>query len=51
MDMIGEYATRLFSNLRPFLDWAIANWVITVLILGMLIYGAGRQARRRRRHF
>jgi hypothetical protein len=50
MDIIGEYATRLFSNLRPFLDWAIANWAITLLVLGMLIYGAGKKRRHRRRH-
>lgn len=43
MDIIGEYATGLFSNLRPFLDWAIGNWAITMLVLGMLIYGAGNK--------
>ncbi len=50
MDIIGEYATGLFSNLRPFLDWAIGNWAITMLMLGMLIYGAGKQRRHRKRH-
>jgi hypothetical protein len=50
MDIIGEYAARLFSSFRPILEWAIAHWAITIVVLGMLIYGAGKQGRHHHRH-
>lgn len=45
MDKIGEFAARLFLELRPVLEWAIRNWAITSIALVILIYWAGKQKR------
>ncbi len=45
MDKIGEFAARLFLELKPLLDWAVGNWAVTSIVLVMLIYWAGRQKR------
>jgi hypothetical protein len=45
MDKIGEFAARLFLELRPALEWAIGNWAITAILLVALIYWAGKQKR------
>ena len=50
MDIIGEIVLRLFSELRPLLEWALSNWLITLLVLGVLIFGAGKYRRPYRRH-
>jgi len=50
MDMIGEFAGRLFTDLRPILELALRDWPVTMLILIVLIYGAGRQKRLDRHH-
>ena len=48
MDLIGEFAARLYYTLRPLTDWALRNWLPTMAILVALIYWAGRQHRSRR---
>ncbi len=45
MDKIGEFAARLFLELRPALEWAIRNWAITSIALVLLIYWASKQNR------
>jgi hypothetical protein len=45
VDKIGEFAARLFLELRPVLEWAIRNWAITAIVLVILIYWAGKQKR------
>ncbi|MGH7853526.1 MAG: hypothetical protein ACREP3_08785, partial [Candidatus Binatia bacterium] len=45
MDKIGEFATQLFLELQPALDWAVGNWAVTSIVLVMLIYWAGKQKR------
>ncbi|HEX5022154.1 MAG TPA: hypothetical protein VFX54_15930 [Candidatus Binatia bacterium] len=45
MDIIGVFATRLSSELRLVLDWALGNWAVTSIVLVMLIYWAGKQKR------
>ena len=45
MDKIGEFAARLFLELKPLLDWAVRNWAVTFIVLVVLIYWAGRQKR------
>lgn len=45
MDKIGEFAARLFLELKPLLDWAVVNWAVTSIVLVILIYWAGRQKR------
>ena len=49
MDMIGEFAGRLFLELKPIIDWSLANWAVTMIVLVMMIYWAGKQ-RRLNRH-
>lgn len=51
MDMIGEFANRVFNSFRPIFDWAINNWSVTITILAMMIFLSGRQRRlNQRRH-
>jgi hypothetical protein len=45
MDKIGEFATQLFLELQPVLDWAVRNWAVTSIVLVILIYWAGKQKR------
>lgn len=45
MDIIGEFAARLYLALRPLAEWALGNWLPTLAILAGLIYWAGRQRR------
>ena len=48
MEMIGEFAARLYLELRPIIEWALRNWLPTLAILVGLIYWAGRQRRAQR---
>ena len=48
MDIIGELAARIFSELRPIAEWALGNWYLTFGILAALIYWAGCQRRAHR---
>ena len=50
MDIIGKFAARLIADLTWLLQWAITNWIITLAILVLLIYWAGRQRRLDRHH-
>ena len=50
MDMIGEFVSRLFVELRPLTDWALRNWSVTMIALVALIYWSVRQKRLRRHH-
>lgn len=50
MDRIGEFVRRLFLELRPYLEWAINHWAITLIALVALIYWASRQRRLKRHH-
>jgi len=50
MDVIGEFAERLFLVLKPVIDWALGNWAATMIVLVMLIYWAGKQKRLNRHH-
>lgn len=43
MDIIGEFAKRFLEEVLPLLDWAVRNWALTLMILVLLIYWAGRQ--------
>jgi hypothetical protein len=45
MELIGEFAARLYLylELRPITEWALRNWLPTLVILVGLIYWAGRQ--------
>jgi hypothetical protein len=45
MDIIGEFVARIYSELRPFTEWALGNWLPTIAILSGLIFWAGRQRR------
>ena len=45
MDIVGEFAARLYIELRPLTEWALRNWLPTLGILVALIYWAGYQRR------
>jgi hypothetical protein len=49
MDLIGEFARRLYWELFPVFNWVIRHWAITLAVIAILIYWAGRQ-RRPRKH-
>ncbi|HEY7218277.1 MAG TPA: hypothetical protein VH985_07770 [Candidatus Binatia bacterium] len=50
MHVIGEFAGRFLRSLIRLIDWAMNNWTITMIVLVMLIYWAGRQRRLDRHH-
>ncbi|HSK29598.1 MAG TPA: hypothetical protein VLA17_06505 [Candidatus Limnocylindria bacterium] len=50
MDRIGEFVRHLFLELKPFIEWAISHWAMTLVALVALIYWSTRQKRLRRRH-
>ncbi|HEX2929010.1 MAG TPA: hypothetical protein VHV54_04810 [Candidatus Binatia bacterium] len=50
MDAIGIFAGRFVRDIVFVVDWAIGNWIVTMVLLVMLIYWAGRQRRLDRRH-
>jgi hypothetical protein len=45
MDSIGEFAGRIYQQLRPITEWALGNWLPTLVILVGLIFWAGHQRR------
>jgi hypothetical protein len=47
-DIIREFVRRLITELWPILDWAIRNWALTLVILFVMIYWAGRKRARHR---
>ena len=50
MDKLGDFAGRLFLDLKPLIDWSLNNWAVTLLVLAVLIYGAGKQRRAHHHH-
>jgi hypothetical protein len=50
MDVIGIFAGRFLRDLVLAIDWAIGHWALTMIVIAMLIYWAGRQRRLYRRH-
>jgi len=50
METIGTLARKLTWQFTNVIDWAIRNWVITMIFLIILIYWAGRQRRVNRHH-
>lgn len=45
MDMLSEFAHRMFLDLKPFIDWSLNHWAVTLIALAVMIYGAGKQRR------
>lgn len=45
MDMLSEFARRIFLDLKPFVDWLLNHWAVTVIVLAFMIYGSGKQRR------
>jgi hypothetical protein len=37
MDMIGEFTSRLYWEMAPFLNWAFNHWAISLLSFFLLI--------------
>jgi hypothetical protein len=51
MEMLGNFAARIFLDLKPIIDWSLNNWAVTVIVLAVMIYGAGKQRRPHHHHF
>ena len=45
MDMFLYFFRRLFFELRPWLEWALRNWGVTIVLLLALLYLARRHRR------
>jgi hypothetical protein len=45
MELIGAFVARLFTTVGPVADWALRNWLPTMVILVALIFWAGHQRR------
>jgi len=45
MEMLGEFAGRMFLRLKPIIDWSLNHWAVTVGILAVMILGAGKHRR------
>jgi hypothetical protein len=50
MDVFRKFAEQLVRELIGWFDWAITHWSITIMVLALLIYWAGRQRRLHRHH-
>jgi heme A synthase len=51
MDMFLYFVRRLFFDLKPWLEWALRNWGVTIVVLVALIYLARRRRRLSRYHY
>ena len=51
MDMFLFFVRRLFFELKPWLEWALRNWAVTVVALVALIYWAARRRRLSRNYY
>jgi hypothetical protein len=51
MDMLLYFVRRLFFELKPWLEWALRNWGVTIVLLVALIYLARRHRRLSRHHY
>ena len=50
MNMIGEFVKRMIGELAQFVDWSLRNWTVTMIVLIVMIYWAGKQRRLNRHH-
>jgi hypothetical protein len=50
MDVFGRFTGQFVSDIVAWFDWAVGNWSLTMVILAILIYWAGRQRRLDRHH-
>ncbi len=46
MDLTSEFLRRFFWDVTPIINWALQNWVITLVTLLLLIRWAGNERRR-----
>lgn len=51
MDMFLYFVRRLFFELKPWLEWALRNWGVTIVLLAALIYWARRYRRLNKHHY
>lgn len=51
MDMLLYFFRGLFFELKPWLEWALRNWVVTIVLLIAFIYLIRRHRRLSRYHF
>ena len=51
MDMFLYFVRRLFFDLKPWLEWALRNWGVTIVLLVVLIYLARRRRHLSRYHY
>jgi hypothetical protein len=51
MDMFLYFVRRLFFDLKPWLEWALRNWGVTIVLLVVLIYLARRHRHLSRYHY
>jgi len=45
MDVFRKFAEQLLHDIIGWFDWAVSNWSITIVVLAILVYWAGRQRR------
>lgn len=50
MDVFRKFAEQFVRDIVAWFDWAVGNWSITMIVLAILIYWAGRQRRLNRHH-
>jgi len=51
MDMFLYFVRRLFFELKPWLEWALRHWGVTIVLLLALIYLAHRHRRLRHNYY
>ena len=50
MGLLETLSRQATWQLARAIDWALTNWVITIVMIAALIYWAGRQRRLNRHH-
>jgi hypothetical protein len=50
MNVIENFARQLVWEFFRVIDLAVQNWAITAIVLIALLWGAGRQRKRKQRH-
>jgi len=51
MDMFLYFFRRLYFEFKPWLEWALRNWGVTIVLLVALLYWARRHRRLSRYHY